>query len=154
MNAGDLLTGATDVDGDPLSVLGVASNSVAGGTVTINGPSICYMPPPGLTNSDSFNYTISDGHCGGTAVGAVLVEVRSDANPASRMTMVKMGDGSMHVIFDGMPGVAYRVQTADTLTPPDWQDVTTLVADQYGTYTYVDWPATNGPVRYFRSVSP
>jgi hypothetical protein len=75
-------------------------------------------------------------------------------NPASRVTIVQAGNGSVQVIFDGMPGVAYRVQTADGLTPPNWQDVTTLVAGQYGTYIYVDWPATNGPVRYFRSVSP
>jgi hypothetical protein len=153
MNTSDILAGATDADGDLLSVLGVATNS-AGGRVTLNGPSIYYMPPPGLTNADSFNYTISDGHCGGTAVGSVLVEVRGDSNPACSVTMVRAGNGSMQVIFDGMPGVAYRVQTTDTLTPPNWQDVTTLVAGQYGTCIYEDWPATNGPVRYFRSVSP
>ncbi len=154
MNTGDILAGATDADGDPLSLGGIAAVSAAGGTVTLNGPSIYYYPPPGLTNTDSFNYTISDGHCGGIAVGAVHVEVRSDLNPASRVTIFQLGNGSVQVIFDGMPGVAYRVQTTDSLTSPNWQDVTTLTAGQYGTYIYVDSPATNGPVRYFRSVSP
>ena len=156
MNTSDLLAGATDADGDPLSLGGIAAISAAGGVVTLSGPSIYYYPPPGLTNTDSFNYTISDGHCGGTVVGTVLVEVRSDMNPASRVTIVQVGNGSVQVIFDGMPGVAYHVQTADSLTPPNWQDVTTLVAGQkHGTYIYVDWPgATNGPVRNFRSASP
>ena len=145
---------ATDADGDPLSLISVATSSVEGGTVTLSGPSIYYLPPAGLTNADAFNYTISDGHCDGTAVGTVLVNVRTDTNPASRATIVQTGNGSVQVIFDGMPGVAYRVQGADMLSPPNWQDVTNLTADQYGTYIYTDWPATNGPVRYFRSVTP
>ena len=154
MNTGDLLAGATDADGDPLSLAGVASNSAAGGVVTLSGPSIYYFPAaPGLTNTDSFNYTISDGHCNGTAVGAVQVEVRSDLNPASRVTIMQTGNGPLQVIFDGMPGVAYRVQTTASLAPPDWQDVTTLVAGQCGTCIY-NCPTANGPVQYFRSVSP
>jgi hypothetical protein len=154
MNTGEILAAASDADGYPLSLLGVATNSAAGGRVTLDGHSIYYMPPRGFTNADSFNYTIGDGHCGGTVVGTVLVKVRGDSNPACCVTMFPAGDGSMQVIFDGMPGVAYRVQTADTLSPPDWQDVTTIVASQYGTCIYMDWPATNGPARYFRSVSP
>ncbi|HXC99028.1 MAG TPA: immunoglobulin domain-containing protein, partial [Verrucomicrobiae bacterium] len=154
LNTIDITARATDADGDPLSLISVATNSVEGGTVTLSGPSIYYFPPAGLTNADAFNYTISDGHCDGTAVGTVLVNVRTDTNPASRVTIVQVGDGSVQVIFDGMPGVAYRVQGTDTLSPTDWQDVTTLTADQYGTYIYTDWPATNGPVRYFRSVTP
>jgi hypothetical protein len=65
-----------------------------------------------------------------------------------------VGDGSVQVIFDGMPGTVYQVQSAKNLVSPDWQNVATLTANQYGIYVYVDWPATNGPVRYFRSVSP
>jgi hypothetical protein len=155
INTSSIAENAANPDGGPLALIGVSSNSVEGGTVSLAGPSVYYLPPSGLTNADAFTYTLSDGHCGGTAVGTVLVEVRSDTNPASRVTIVQAGNGSVQVIFDGMPGTNYRVQSADTLMPPDWQDVTTLTADPvYGTYIYVDWPATNGPVRYFRSVTP
>jgi len=154
INTSSLLTGATDADGDPLSLINVATNSVAGGSVAWSGVSIYYLPPAGLTNADAFNYTISDGHCEGTAVGTVLVDVRGGTNPASQVTIVQAGNSSVQVIFDGMAGVLYRVQSTTSLNLPFWQDVTTLTADQYGTYVYTDWPATNGPVRYFRSVSP
>jgi hypothetical protein len=154
MNASDIVTKATDADGDVLSLIDVAPTSVEGGTIIFTGPSIYYTPPAGLTNADAFNYTISDGHCDGTAAGIVLVDVRTDSNPASRASIFNMGDGSVKIFFDGEPGVTYRVQSTTTVAPPDWQDVTNLTADQYGTYIYVDWPATNGPVRYFRSVTP
>jgi hypothetical protein len=154
MGINDLLAGATDADGDPLSIIAVAASSIEGGAVSLVGTSVYYLPPAGLAGADAFTYTISDGHCEGTAVGAVLVSVRTDTNTASRAAIYQMPDGSVQVIFDGMPGVDYRIQSADTLTPPDWQDVTNLTADQYGAYTYTDWPSTNGPVRFFRSVTP
>jgi hypothetical protein len=154
MDTGSILAAATDADGDPLSLVSVAPTSVAGGTVTWSGFSIYYYPPAGSVDPDAFNYTISDGHCNGTAVGTVLVDVRSDTNPASQVTIVQAGDGTVQVIFDGMPGVTYRVQSTDSLTEPDWQDVDTLTAGQYGTYIYVDRPSLNGPARFFRSVSP
>ena len=108
INTSSLLTGATDVDGDPLSLINVATSSVAGGSVAWSGVSIYYLPPAGLTNADAFNYTISDGHCEGTAVGTVLVDVLGGTNPASQVTIVQAGNGSVQVIFDGMAGVAYR----------------------------------------------
>jgi hypothetical protein len=154
MSTSSLLTAATDADGDPLSLVSVATNSVAGGNVTWSGISIYYLPPVGLTNADAFNYIISDGHCEGTAVGTVLVDVLGGTSPAPRVTIVQVGDGSVQVIFDGVAGVAYRVQSTTSLNPAVWQDVTNLIADPYGAYIYTDWPATNGPVRYFRSVTP
>ena len=149
-----VLANDTDADNDPLSIIGVNSNSVTGGTVTLNGRSIFYTPPGGTNSSDAFNYTLSDGHCGGTTVGTVLVDVRNDSNPASTAVIERLADGSMRVIFDGMPGTAYRVQRTDSLLMPNWQDVATLAADQFGTYVFVDPPGTNAPTRYYRSVSP
>ncbi len=154
LNTIDILAQATDADGDALSLVNVSTGSVEGGTVTLVGPSIYYLPPTGLTNADAFNYTISDGRCDGTSVGTILVTVRTDLNPISRASIFQPGNGSVEVFFDGEPGVAYRVQSTDILAPPDWRDVTNLSANQYGTFLYVDWPATNGPVRYFRSVTP
>jgi hypothetical protein len=80
--------------------------------------------------------------------------VVSNFSSASSVTIVQVGDGSVQVNFNGLPGTTYRVQSATVLTPSNWQDVATNTADAGGNYTYVDWPATNGPMRYFRSVSP
>ena len=155
INVSSLLASASDPDGDPVSVVGVNPKSVAGGTVSLSGSLIYYLPPPGYTNADAFDYTLSDGHCGGTAVGTVLLLVRSDNNPASHATIVQMGNGSVQVFFDGMPGHTYRVQTTDSLTLLEWQDVATLSADQFGSYMYADplfsGSPSSGPTR---SVSP
>ena len=59
----------TDPDGDNLTVLNVGSPSSAGGTVALSGDYIFYMPPSGSANTDTFAYTVSDGNCGGIAVG-------------------------------------------------------------------------------------
>jgi hypothetical protein len=148
-----LLASASDPDGDPVSVIGVSPTSVADGTVSLGGSVISYLPPPGYTNADAFNYTLTDGHCGGTAVGTVLLLVRTDNNPASLATIVLMANGAVQVIFDGMPDHTYRVQSTESLTAPDWQDVATLTADLFGSYVYTDSAATNAPARYYRSVS-
>ncbi len=154
VNVSTLLSGATDPDGDPVSFVGVSSSSAAGGTVGLTNGVISYLPPPGYTNADAFSYTLNDGHCGGTAVGTVLVQVRTDLNSASQITTVQMPDGSLQVNFNGIPGYAYRVQSTTSLSAPAWQDVATLTADTFGNYTYVDHPATNGPARFYRSVWP
>jgi hypothetical protein len=154
INVSSVLANATDPDGDALSLIGVTANSVAGGTASLSGSSIYYLPPPGYTNADAFNYSISDGNCGGSAFGTMLVEVRSDNNSASRAMIARMADGSVQVIFDGIPRRTYRVQAVDSLTVPNWQDVATLMADQFGTYVFADQTSTNGSARYYRSVSP
>ena len=64
------------------------------------------------------------------------------------------GTGLVEVIFDGLPGHTYRVQVTDSLTLHAWEDVTTLTADQFGTYVYVGQVTSDRPARYYRSVSP
>jgi hypothetical protein len=153
ISVNSLLAGASDQDGDSLSVIGVSPNSIAGGTVSFGGGLITYLPPSGYMDADAFNYTLSDGHCGGTTIGTVLLLVRTDNNPASHASIIPMANGAVQVIFDGMPGHTYRVQRTESLTGDDWEDVTTLTADQFGYYVYMDPTATNAPARYYRSVS-
>lgn len=148
-----LLTGANDADGDALSLSLPGSVTLAGGAISLTGTSIFYTPPAGYTNADAFNYLLSDGNCGGIAVGTVLVLLRQDNKPASRVTLIQAANGSVQVIFDGVPYQTYRVQITDSLAPANWHDVATQTADQFGSYTIVDQTATNG-TRYYRSVSP
>lgn len=62
-----------DSDSDPLTIASVAP-SVNGGTVTISGTSVRYVPKANFNGADTFTYTISDGK-GGTATGTVNVTV-------------------------------------------------------------------------------
>jgi len=154
MKAADLLANDTDPDGDSLTVIGVSSNSAAAGTVALKGNYVFYLPPPGLTNTDAFTCTVSDGNCGGTATGQVTVQVKADDRPTSRATLEQAGDGSLRLSFDGLPGCTYRIQYADGVSPPLWQNLTTQTADAYGVWGYTEWSSTNPPTRYYRSVWP
>jgi hypothetical protein len=154
VKASDLTANDTDPDGDVLSVIGVSLTSAAGGTVGLNGPWVYYQPPPGFTNTDSFTYTVSDGICYGWAVGIVTVLVRTDNTPAGKLLIESVGDGSYRLAVDGAPGAPYRLQSAETLSPPNWQDLASGTADTFGVFQYVHFPGTNAPAKYYRSVSP
>ena len=68
-----ILSNDDDDNGDPLTITAV-SETVNGGTVTIDDDVILYTPLPGYTSSDSFTYDISDG-IGGTDTGTVTITV-------------------------------------------------------------------------------
>ncbi|MFY9825093.1 MAG: Ig-like domain-containing protein, partial [Thermoanaerobaculia bacterium] len=69
----------TDVDGDTLSVSSVTQG--AHGAVVINpDKTVKYTPAANYNGSDSFTYTISDGH-GGSATGAVAINVTPVNDP-------------------------------------------------------------------------
>ena len=74
-----------------------------GGTVTTNADSVTYTPVAGYVGSDSFSWTVSDGH-GGTATAAVLVQVRSaDGISHNMLPLVQTQNGYL-VSFAGIAG--------------------------------------------------
>ena len=149
-----LLTNDVDADGDQLTFLGVSSNSAAGGTVSWSGNWVYYLPPAGYTNSDAFTYSISDGYCGGLSTGYVLVQIMTPEGPSHNFVIHYLPDGSVQLIFAGIPGWTYRIQYTDTLPPINWVDLATNTADATGVFQYIDRSPTNGPTRFYRSVSP
>jgi large repetitive protein len=62
----------TDADGDTLSVTGVTQGGK--GAVSFTSTGVTYVPTHDANGSDTFTYTISDGH-GGTDVGTVHVTI-------------------------------------------------------------------------------
>ena len=152
VNAADLLANDTDADGDTLVVVAVSSISVAGGTVNLQDNWIYYLPPAGSANTDTFTYTASDGHCGGTAQGTVTVQIKMDSSLFVNAEVQQLGDGSYRLSFGGAPGGKARIQYTDSLSAPNWQDLATGTADNYGVFRYVDSPPPNAPARFYRSL--
>ena len=72
--AGSPAANDTDQDGDPLTVSAVTSPT--GGTVSISGGQVHFVPATNLcgNNAGSFGYTVSDGD-GGTDSGTVTVDI-------------------------------------------------------------------------------
>ncbi len=68
----DVLANDSDPDGDSLTITGVTQPS--SGTSSTNGSNVTYSPNSGFVGSDTFTYSISDGH-GGVATARVTVIV-------------------------------------------------------------------------------
>jgi hypothetical protein len=149
-----LLANDTDADSDTLVLSGVGTNTAAGGTVSSDGKWVYYSPPAGYTNADAFTYTVSDGFCGGIATGNVLVQVTTSSGSSHNFKIYLQPNGSVLLVFAGIPNWTYRIQYADTLPPVNWTDLSTNTADALGVYQYTDTPPPNSPSRFYRSVSP
>jgi len=72
-----LLANDTGSFGRTFTITGVSGQSAHGGTVTLDGNSIDYMPAQNYTGADSFTYTISDGVT--TSTGTVSFDVKASA---------------------------------------------------------------------------
>lgn len=74
LSAGSLLANDTDAEGDPLQIGSVSSVGGNGSVVLQVDGSILYTPNAGFVGTDSFSYSIGDGHGGAaTAIDTVVV---------------------------------------------------------------------------------
>jgi len=130
----DVLANDSDPDSDALSVVSVSDP--AHGSVVINGGNtVTYTPDADSHGTDTFDYTVSDGH-GGTDTATVTVDVEAVNNPP-----VAVDDYDW--IEEGMPGVIDVLLndwdadsdplSIDSLTQPDNG---TAVDNGDGTITY------------------
>jgi hypothetical protein len=148
----------TDPDGDPLTVVGVSTPSVAGGTVSLVSGTVTYTPPTGFVGTDAFTYIISDGQ-GRTANGSVVVTVGSGGTVALNIVFgpVIIG-GNFIVSFAGIPGFTYTIEAASTLAGP-WAKVANMTApttDQgqgIGVFSFTE-PVNGFSSRFYRTVYP
>ena len=75
----DVLANDSDPDGDPLSVLAVGQGSQGSVSINPNG-TVRYHPNRGATGTDSFLYTVGDGH-GGSDTATVAVTISALGGP-------------------------------------------------------------------------
>jgi subtilisin-like proprotein convertase family protein len=149
-----LLSNDSDADGDALSI-SVSSASANGGTITVSGDWLFYTPAEGFTAADSFTYTLTDGH-GGSAVGTVTVAIQNNTDTGVSLVAIDLGNGTFRINGSGIPGRVYHLQSTDSLTVVNWQDIAgaTVTADASGAFTYVDVLPAGVTQRYYRAVYP
>jgi hypothetical protein len=111
-----LLANDTDPDGEALTLVGVASTSANGGSISRVGDAVTYTPPGGFVGTDTFSYTLAAGSK--TATGWVTVRVRtSDLIPSNAVYLrpVASPGTGMEMRFSGIGGRAYSVQFTETI---------------------------------------
>ncbi|MGQ9409910.1 Ig-like domain-containing protein [Mycolicibacterium gilvum] len=79
------LANDTDPDGDTLTLTTV-SDTLNGGTVTINGTTLTYTPATNHTGSDTFSYTVTDGKITDTATVTITINPGSLITPVGTVT--------------------------------------------------------------------
>lgn len=146
-----LLSNDLDPESDLITFLGVSATSAHGGAVVTNENWVFYSPAAGFTNTDTFTYTITDGH-NAPVTGTVTVVIGGNGDWPPNLLALSLGDGSYQVIGDGLPGCTYRIEFTDSLENPVWQTLGSATADQFGVFTVTDTPGT--PQRFYRSVYP
>ncbi|MGK7903588.1 MAG: Ig-like domain-containing protein, partial [Hormoscilla sp.] len=89
----DVLGGDTDPDGDTLSISGVSSPSF--GIASISGDRVIYTPNSGVTGTDRFIYSISDGEL--TATATVTVNTINQSPIAEDNAVTTLEDRSVAI---------------------------------------------------------
>jgi hypothetical protein len=154
-----LMALASDPENDPLTLSGVATSSLQGGTVVQNGSiSITYTPASGYAGGDSFTYWVSDG-CK-LATNTVNVTVGSGNGTSPNVVYGPVIDGTDFVVrFAGIPSYTYTIEYSDSPTGP-WAKKTNLTAPTdnsqgFGPGIFEFRESTLGvTARYYRTVYP
>src|ERR1700722_14771405 len=150
----DLLTNASDPDGDSISLVSVGSPSTNGATVTMDTNFVYYTPPAVNPNvTDTFTYTVADVY-GATNQGTVTVTIAPPTNGQSvNITgLATLADGTTEISFAGIPGRTYLIQAATNLTPTiTWTTIGTNTAGTNGLFQFNDLNSTNFVNRYYRT---
>ena len=130
----DLFPGSDPLDGDTV-VLESYTSSLQGATITSNATYLFYLPAN--NNSDSFGYTVTDGH-GGRRTATITVNVSTNSVTGQAQQISVVG-GKATVVFAGIPGYTYDVERAeDANFTADLATVLTTNTPAGGLFTFVD----------------
>ncbi len=119
----DVLANDTDPNGDTLTI--TIDTPPSHGTAQVVSGKIVYRPANGWHGTDTFHYTISDGHGGtsGASVSVTAVDVAPQARPDAATTGTD-------------DPVSLNVLTNDTEPNGDTMTVTAVTAPAHGTVTF------------------
>jgi autotransporter-associated beta strand protein len=143
----DLLTNATDADGDTLSLLSVGS-STNGAILSVSSGYVLYYDTNAV--ADQFTYTVIDGY-GGTNSGMVTLNI--DSTPIFGQSQVASVVGGVATLrFAGVPGYSYSVVRSTNLV--DWAVLWTTNAPAGGLFDFTDNPAPQPSAYYHLQYNP
>ncbi|MFT5121905.1 MAG: putative repeat protein (TIGR01451 family) [Kiritimatiellia bacterium] len=126
-----VLAGAFDPEGQPLTVVTTATNSLNGGTVTLQPDgAYTYLPAAGFAGpSDTFNFVISDGT--GTDTGSVGLSISNMIWYVDN-SLALNGDGTSENPFNTL--VALSPSGSGSLSGPDGPGDTIFLYEGSGPY--------------------
>lgn len=127
--SGSILSHASDADGDALSISGVSGSSTQGGTLALATGGILYTPATNFTGADSFTVTISDGRGGSVTATVNAIVTHGNSPGADPSSLVINGDGTIDVLFYGIPGRSYQIQRSTNLINWSLQQTISAAAD-------------------------
>jgi hypothetical protein len=145
-----VLSGASDPDGDTLTVVATSGAPVSSGTtatglgtITINSDgTVTYRPNSGFVGTDTFTVVIADGY-GGTATGTVTVTVNlpTSPSPTSVSTTVNAPVTVPQAYYD-QTGTALAISAINQ--PPSGS----VVLNSSGQLVYLPPNGFTGPVTF------
>ena len=147
VSVSDLLAASSDPDGYALGLDSAASTTDQGGTVRSADGWLFYEPPAGLTNADSFTYTVRDQY-GASAPGLVSIQVDDQAAPTLRPT--GSSKGTNYFLLCGIPWRTYTIEYSSHLPHPTWQPLVTVMTDARGQFECADALPGGTPMRFYR----
>lgn len=132
-----------------LSITSVSAASTNGGTLVLSGGMISYTPATNFVGQDLFNYTLSDG-CD-TARGTILVNVTAGNQQSLNQISIVAKTSGTTLVFAGIPGINYIVQSEDSLAGP-WTDLSgQITAGPTGLIQFTDTTTPMPPSRFYRT---
>lgn len=135
--ATQLLSKATDQDGDPLAISSVSPESFWGNPVRLAGTNVVYSPLAGFVGSDEFAFAVSDGRGGRTTA---FFEAFVLDEPALLPNKVSIGfmPAGLRLRYLGLPGQHCWLQRSDSVSPADWRNVKEFAVPTHGVWEFVD----------------
>jgi len=125
-NAISVLVNDTDANGDTLTITAVTQG--AHGSVTFSASAVSYTPNPNFQGTDSFTYTIDDGHSG-TDTATVSVTVLNVEDPPSAVD-------DFTTIAEDSGANAVNVLVNDSDVDGDTLTVTAVTQGAHGSVTF------------------
>jgi autotransporter-associated beta strand protein len=123
----DLLTNATDLDGDTLALVGAgpSTNLVTMTTNNFGGPVMYCLYYNTNQVDDQFTYTVADGY-GGTNSAVITLTYASTNAIVGNSSIAITGTTSVKVVTAyGIPGYTYVTQRATNLNQLVWENLAT-----------------------------
>jgi hypothetical protein len=132
-----LLAGASDPNGDPVTVSYSNTTSAGGGSINLGIDSLTYSPANNFSGEDSFSLTVQDGR-GGYTTGIVTIQVVADDGISgfARPIFQRLTGNRTRLNFTGKPGTTYDFQRSTNLS--SWNTLQTLTAGANGQIEFTD----------------